>query len=66
MISLNDAQLKVVMAAAAHLPIEKRAQFLERIAAMLVLRARSRTFQRRDVTDAVSRALTGLSHQAVV
>jgi hypothetical protein len=38
MISLNDAQLKTVMAAAAHVPLEKRAQFLERIAAMLKLR----------------------------
>ena len=32
MISLNDAQLKSVMAAAAQVPYEKRAQFLERIA----------------------------------
>jgi hypothetical protein len=46
MISLNDAQLKVVMAAAEHVPHEKRAQFLERIAAMLKLRGR---FSDRDV-----------------
>ena len=35
MVSLSDAQLKTVMAAASHVPIEKRSQFLERIAAML-------------------------------
>jgi hypothetical protein len=40
MISLNDAQLKTVMAAASDVPIEKRAQFLGRIGAMLVLWAR--------------------------
>jgi hypothetical protein len=40
MISLNDAMLKIVMAAASCVPIEKRAQFLERIAAMLALRGR--------------------------
>jgi hypothetical protein len=38
MISLNDAQLKTVMAAASHVPHERRAQFLERVAAMLTLR----------------------------
>ena len=40
MISLNDAQLKTVMAAASHVPHEKRGQFLERIATMLRLRGR--------------------------
>ena len=35
MVSLSDAQLKTVMAAASHVPIEKRSQFFERIAAML-------------------------------
>jgi hypothetical protein len=44
MISLNDEQLKIVMAAAAGVPIDKRAQFLERIAAML--RSRPRPFHR--------------------
>jgi hypothetical protein len=43
MISLNDSQLKTVMAAASHVPHEKRGQFLERIAAMLVLRGRGHT-----------------------
>lgn len=40
MISLNDAQLKVVMAAASQVPHEKRDMFLQRIAAMLKLRGR--------------------------
>jgi hypothetical protein len=38
MIALSDAQLKIVMAAAAQVPIEKRSQFLQRIAAMLAIR----------------------------
>ena len=62
MISLSDAQLKTVMAAAAHVPHEKRAQFLERIAAMLKLRGRGH-FNDRDVADAVARALNGMTHQ---
>jgi hypothetical protein len=40
MIGLSDAQLKLVMAAAGGMPVEKRSQFLERIAAMLRLRGR--------------------------
>ena len=40
MMSLNDAQLKTVMAAASQVPIEKRSQFLQGIAAMLALRGR--------------------------
>jgi hypothetical protein len=39
-IALSDKQLKTVMAAASHVPHEKRSQFLERIAAMLALRGR--------------------------
>ena len=61
MISLNDAQLKVVMAAAAQVPHEKRSQFLERISAMLTLRGRGQ-FTNSDVGDAVKRALVGLVH----
>jgi hypothetical protein len=38
MISLSDAQLKIVMAAASHVPIEKRDLFLRRTASMLELR----------------------------
>ena len=62
MISLNDAQLKVVMAAASHVPVEKRSQFLERVAAILVLVGRHH-FDDSHVADAVSRALSGLIHQ---
>jgi hypothetical protein len=64
MISLNDAQLKTVMAAASHVPHEKRSQFLERIAAaMLALRGRGH-FTDRDVGDAVKMALVGLVHES--
>jgi hypothetical protein len=62
MISLSDRQLDVVMAAARAAPHEKRAQFLKRIAAMLKLRGRGH-FDDADVTDAVSRALNGMTHQ---
>ena len=63
MISLNDAQLKTVMAAASQVPHEKRSQFLERTAAMLVLRGRGH-FGDGDVDDAVKRALIGLVHES--
>jgi hypothetical protein len=62
MIALNDAQLKVVMAAAADVPVEKWSQFLEPIAAMLRLCGRGH-FDDADLTDAVSRALNGLIQQ---
>ena len=42
MIGLSDTQLKTVMAAAAQVSHEKRAQFLERIAARLRLRGYGR------------------------
>jgi hypothetical protein len=61
MITLNDAQLKVVVAAAADVLVEKRSQFLERIAAMW-LRGRGH-FDDADATDVVSRALNGLIQQ---
>jgi hypothetical protein len=63
MISLNDSQLRVVMAAASHVPHEKRSQFLERIAAMLVLRGRGH-FNDDDVANVTALALTGLTHQS--
>jgi hypothetical protein len=62
-IALSDAQLKVVMAAASHVPHEKRGQFLERVAAMLAHRGRGH-FDDAAVADAVARALTGLAHTA--
>jgi hypothetical protein len=40
MISLSKAQTKIVTAAALHVPHEKRAQFFQRISAMLTLRGR--------------------------
>jgi hypothetical protein len=61
-IGLSDAQLKTVMATAAQVPYEKRAQFLERIAAMLRLRGRGH-FNDDDVSEAVARALNGMTHQ---
>ena len=63
MISLNDPQLKTVMAAAARVPIEKRPQFLERIAAMLKLRGHGH-FTDSDVSDAAKLALVGLVHES--
>ena len=63
MISLNDAQLKVVMAAASHVPQEKRSRSLERIAAMLTLRGRGH-FNDDDVADAVKLALVGMVHES--
>jgi hypothetical protein len=62
MISLRDNQLDVVMRAAATVPVEKRSQFLERVAAMLALRGRGH-FGDGDVSEVVELALCGLIHQ---
>jgi hypothetical protein len=62
MIPLNDVQLKIVMAAAAHAPPAKRAQFLERVSAMLQLRGCGH-FSDDDVASVTALALTGLAHQ---
>ena len=56
-------ELKTVMAAARVVPIEKRSQFLERIAAMLRLRGRGH-FNDDDVANAVARALNGMTHSS--
>jgi hypothetical protein len=61
MISLSKAQTKIVTAAALHVPHEKRAQFFQRITAMLALRGRGH-FDDDDVADAVARPLNGLVH----
>jgi len=61
MISLSDHQLDVVTTAARGLSIEKRAVFLERVAAMLNMR---RPFNDADVVDVVGLALCGLAHEA--
>jgi hypothetical protein len=63
MIALSDAQLKAVMAAATSVPHEKRAQFLERIAATLQYRGRGH-FRDDDVAEVAELALTGLVHPA--
>jgi hypothetical protein len=62
MIQLNDAQLKLVMAAAAHVPAAKLTQFLERVSAMLQMRGRGH-FSDDDVASVTALALTGLAHQ---
>jgi hypothetical protein len=62
MISLSDAQLKAVMAAASHVPLEKRSQFLERVAKILAIHGRGH-FDDAHVAGAIARAITGLAHQ---
>jgi hypothetical protein len=59
MLALTNRQLSTVMSAARTLPIEKRGQYLQRIAALLELRGR---FNDSDVAD-VALALVGLVHQ---
>jgi hypothetical protein len=56
-LALTDNQLRIVMAAAASLPLDKRAVFLERIAATL---AQIRRPTNRDVEGAARAALRGL------
>jgi hypothetical protein len=55
-----DGQLKIVMMAASHVPVERRSQFLERCAAMLKVRGR---FGDDDVMQITTLALTGLTQQ---
>ena len=62
MISLSDNQLSIVTDAARQLPIEKRDVYLQRIAAMLVLRGRR--FNDADVADVAQLAMAGLIHQS--
>ncbi len=57
MISLSDAQLRIVMAAAEPLPVEKRSLLLMRVANYLRLRGRHDDV---DVDIAVRTALKGL------
>jgi hypothetical protein len=58
MLSLTDQQLQTVTNAARDVPQEKRAQYLERVAAMLALR---RPFSDGDVADVCGLAVTGLT-----
>jgi hypothetical protein len=60
MIALNDAQLKILMTAAADVPPEKRSTFLERVGAMLKLRG---MFSDSDVDEISKLALCGLVHR---
>jgi hypothetical protein len=60
MISLSDAQLKIVMAAAAPLPIPKREIFLWRLSSRLQLQHK---FNDADVNDAIKLSLFGLLQQ---
>jgi hypothetical protein len=62
MLALNDAQLQIVMTTAGSLPIEKRAIFLERVAAKLLLRGPR--FTDADFGAAIQAALTGLIQSA--
>jgi hypothetical protein len=63
MIGLTDTPLQVVMHAARSISVEKRDIFLQRIAAMLALRGRSRRFGDADVADVAQLALCGLVQQ---
>jgi hypothetical protein len=57
MLALTDPQLKIVMAAAAAVLPDRRSLFLERVAAMLVLRGR---FDDNDVRTVTTLAAQGL------
>lgn len=58
MLSLSDSQLKAVMVAASGLPPEKRALFLERVAARRELQGQH--FTDADLDRAVQSVLRGL------
>jgi len=62
MLALNDSQLKLVMAAAGGLEVEKRDLFLQRVAAKLELRGHR--FTDVDLETAIRLALTGLIQSA--
>jgi hypothetical protein len=61
MLALSDTQLAIVMTAAGGLAVEKRALFLERVAARLQLHGR---FTDADLDDAVRTALSGLIQES--
>jgi hypothetical protein len=60
MVSFSNQQLQTLMTTARSLPVEKRSQYLQRIAAMLELRGR---FSDGDVSEVAALALVGLVHQ---
>jgi hypothetical protein len=59
MLGLTDNQLRTVMDIARTVRVEKRDLYLQRIAAMLVLRGRGR-FNDDDVSDVAKLAMAGL------
>ena len=63
MLGLSDYQLEIVMDMARTVPVEKRDLYLQRIAAMLLLRGRR--FTDDDVSDVTALALRGLVHTDV-
>ena len=63
MLGLTDNQLRTVMDMARTLPVEKRDVYLQRIAAMLVLRGRGR-FNDADVANVARLAMAGLVQTA--
>ena len=63
MISLSDKQLDIVSQVAAALPVEKRGDYLQRIAADLTVRHGLR-FSDIDVSEACAAALASLLQQA--
>jgi hypothetical protein len=62
MLSLNDNQLNAVVAGATDLPPDKRAAYLERVAAHLQIRCGR--FNDEDVVSAVQMARNGLAQKA--
>ena len=64
MVSLTDCQLAVIMDAARPLPVEKRDVYLQKIAAMLMMRGRGH-YNDGDVSDVAKLALIGLAQQLV-
>ena len=62
MISLSDHQLDIVSRAAAALPVEKRSDYLQRVAAHLHIRCGRYTDS--DVADAAQAALANLIHHS--
>ena len=62
MLGLTDNQLAAVMDLARSLPVEKRDLYLQRIAAMLMMRGRGHVSDG-DVFDVAKLALTGLARQ---
>jgi hypothetical protein len=59
MISLSDKQLDILAQAAGALPVEKRSDYLQRVAADLTVRHGFR-FTNADVSEAAQAALAGL------